>query len=89
MFRSIYRCLEQGLKFFFIGLIWLYQKVVSPCLKPNCRFYPTCSNYCLESFKQHHFIFALWLSIKRLLKCHPWHQGGFDPVPKNTNIKEL
>ena len=82
MFRSVARWIEKPLKTGFVILILGYQKLISPCLGPRCRFYPSCSSYCLECFKSHHFIIALWLSSKRLLKCQPWHSGGYDPVPE-------
>ncbi|WP_077621863.1 membrane protein insertion efficiency factor YidD [Sediminibacillus massiliensis] len=66
----------------FIFLIKIYQKVISPIKPPTCRFYPTCSQYGLESFRR----FGTWkggiLTITRILKCHPFHPGGFDPVPE-------
>ncbi|MBM4166003.1 MAG: membrane protein insertion efficiency factor YidD [Ignavibacteria bacterium] len=64
-------------------LIRFYQIVISPILPQNqCRFQPSCSNYALDAFKKHSFLSALWLSAKRIAKCHPFHQGGFDSVPE-------
>lgn len=66
----------------FILMIRAYQILISPLLGANCRFSPTCSTYCkecLESFPVHK---ALWYSLKRILKCHPFHSGGHDPVPE-------
>lgn len=65
---------------FFIGLIRFYQYFISPMLGPRCRFRPTCSHYALESFKRYHPAKALWLTIKRISKCHPFHPGGDDPI---------
>ncbi|MCR4626304.1 MAG: membrane protein insertion efficiency factor YidD [Treponema sp.] len=66
---------------FFCFLIRIYQIVISP-LKPHCcRFYPTCSNYALEALKKYGPIKGIYLSIKRILKCNPFHKGGYDPVP--------
>ncbi|TYS08953.1 membrane protein insertion efficiency factor YidD [Bacillus subtilis] len=62
--------------------IRLYQKAISPLFPPTCRFYPTCSNYGLEAFQKFGFIKGGWLLTKRLLKCHPFHPGGFDSVPR-------
>ncbi|MEO1939239.1 membrane protein insertion efficiency factor YidD [Candidatus Thioglobus sp.] len=62
--------------------IKLYQLLISPVLGPNCRFDPTCSQYSYEAIKEHGAFKGLGLSIKRIGKCHPWHDGGFDPVPK-------
>lgn len=58
-----------------------YQQLVSPWLGPRCRFHPSCSNYCIEALIQHGMVRGLWLGIKRIGKCHPFHPGGFDPVP--------
>ncbi|WP_249704931.1 membrane protein insertion efficiency factor YidD [Bacillus zhangzhouensis] len=65
----------------FIGIIRFYQKYISPLTPPSCRFYPTCSNYGLEAIKTHGALKGGWLTIKRILKCHPLHPGGIDPVP--------
>ncbi|MBL6735312.1 MAG: membrane protein insertion efficiency factor YidD [Shewanellaceae bacterium] len=59
-----------------------YQKCISPLMGPNCRFYPSCSSYAIESVKKFGSLKGLWLAIKRILKCHPLHRGGFDPVPQ-------
>jgi len=67
-----------------ILLIKGYQKMVSPWLGPRCRFHPTCSNYCIEALKQHGMVHGLWLGMKRICKCHPFHSGGFDPVPQKN-----
>lgn len=67
----------------FIKLIKGYQKYISPMMAPHCRFTPTCSQYALESFQRHGVVRGLILSTKRILKCHPFHAGGVDPVPDN------
>ena len=76
------------LKKIMIGIIRFYQIVISPLKPPTCRFYPTCSHYGLEAVKRFGAIRGGWLAIKRILKCHPFHPGGIDPVPekwsKNT-----
>jgi len=61
--------------------IRVYQRVLSPLLPNRCRFYPTCSHYAVEAIEKHGAIRGLWLAIKRILKCHPLHPGGYDPVP--------
>ena len=69
-------------------LIWLirfYQKCISPMFPAKCRYYPTCSQYTLEAIKQYGAIKGTYLGIKRILKCHPFHEGGYDPVPKKEN----
>jgi putative membrane protein insertion efficiency factor len=62
-------------------LIRIYQWTVSPLLGPTCRFYPSCSNYALEAVRRFGILQGGWLTVRRLGRCHPWHPGGFDPVP--------
>ena len=62
-------------------LIRVYQVALSPLLGPNCRYYPTCSQYAIEALETHGTFKGTWLAIKRISRCHPWHEGGFDPVP--------
>src|SRR3954454_14847613 len=62
-------------------LIRIYQWTVSPLLGPTCRFHPSCSNYALEAINRFGMLRGGWLTVKRLGRCHPWHPGGFDPVP--------
>ncbi|MBV1914650.1 MAG: membrane protein insertion efficiency factor YidD [Pseudomonadales bacterium] len=64
-----------------ISLIKGYRYFISPMRPPCCRFYPSCSEYAITAFKDHNFIYALFLSIKRVLKCNPFHTGGIDEVP--------
>ncbi|ARC69287.1 membrane protein insertion efficiency factor YidD [Bacillus licheniformis] len=70
------------MKTVFLLLIRFYQKWISPALPPTCRFYPTCSNYGLEAIEKHGAFKGGWLTIKRILKCHPFNPGGIDPVPE-------
>ncbi|GLB58608.1 membrane protein insertion efficiency factor YidD [Cytobacillus sp. NCCP-133] len=70
------------LKKVLIMLFRIYQFVISPLKPPTCRFYPTCSHYGLESVKRFGALRGGWLTIKRILKCHPFHPGGVDLVPK-------
>ena len=63
------------------GLIRAYQLTLSPLLGPRCRFYPSCSQYALEAVGQHGALRGSWLALRRLARCHPWHAGGYDPVP--------
>ncbi|WP_392560782.1 membrane protein insertion efficiency factor YidD [Orbus mooreae] len=65
----------------FILLIRGYQRFISPLLGPHCRFTPTCSNYAIIALKRFGLIKGSWLTVKRVLKCHPLHEGGDDPVP--------
>lgn len=66
--------------------IKFYQIVLSPFMASNCRYYPSCSHYSIEAIELHGFFKGAWLAIKRILSCHPWHEGGYDPVP-NNNVK--
>ncbi|MBE6317386.1 MAG: membrane protein insertion efficiency factor YidD [Bacteroidales bacterium] len=61
--------------------IRFYQLCISPLFPPACRFTPTCSHYAIEAIKKHGAIKGLWLAIKRISRCHPWGDGGYDPVP--------
>jgi len=67
-----------------ILLIRGYQLLLSPLIGPRCRFTPTCSEYGIEAIRRHGFLKGCWLTSKRLLKCHPLHPGGYDPVPKKN-----
>lgn len=69
------------LKRVLIGILHLYRLCLSPLLGQTCRFYPSCSSYALEAIQMHGAIGGGWLVLKRLLRCHPWHPGGYDPVP--------
>jgi putative membrane protein insertion efficiency factor len=61
-----------------------YRYVISPLLGPTCRFYPSCSCYAEEALQRHGAMRGSYLTVRRLLRCHPWHEGGFDPVPPST-----
>lgn len=63
-----------------IALIRFYQKFISPLKGPTCRFYPTCSDYSLQAVKKYGALRGGYLSIRRILKCHPFHPGGYDPL---------
>ncbi|MDR0806826.1 MAG: membrane protein insertion efficiency factor YidD [Enterobacteriaceae bacterium] len=67
-----------------IMLIRGYQLVISPLLGAHCRFRPTCSQYGIEALRRFGMLKGSWLTIKRVLKCHPLHEGGDDPVPPNN-----
>jgi len=64
-----------------IGFIRGYQLLISPVLPPSCRFYPSCSEYARQAVSKHGAGKGSWLSFRRLVRCHPFHPGGHDPVP--------
>lgn len=68
------------MKSVFLFLIRLYRRYLSPLLPPSCRFVPTCSEYALQAFRTKGTLRALWMTAVRILKCHPFHPGGYDPV---------
>lgn len=66
--------------------IWLYKKLISPLLGPTCRFYPSCSVYGFTAISKHGPIKGTWLTARRVTKCHPFHPGGYDPVPGTERV---
>lgn len=68
------------MKIILIFLVKLYRKFISPIKPPSCRFYPTCSEYSLEALEKYGAVKGSYLSVKRILKCHPFHPGGYDPL---------
>ena len=69
------------MKFLLIGLIQIYRLLISPIFPPSCRFQPTCSQYALDAVERFGSIRGSWMAIKRILRCHPFNPGGYDPVP--------
>ena len=65
-----------------IGLARLYQLTVSPVVPQTCRFHPTCSRYAIEAVRTHGALRGGWLALRRIVRCHPWSAGGYDPVPE-------
>lgn len=70
------------LKKIIIALIRFYQLALSPLKQPTCRFSPTCSQYSIEAIERFGVIKGTYLYVRRILKCHPFHEGGYDPVPE-------
>jgi uncharacterized protein len=70
-----------------ILLIKVYRYGVSPLLGNNCRFYPSCSSYACDAIGRHGALSGSWLAVRRILRCHPWHPGGVDPVPEKLGNK--
>lgn len=69
------------MKYLLIGLIRIYQYAISPFLGRSCRYHPSCSAYALEAVEKYGAFKGGWLACKRIGRCHPWHPGGYDPVP--------
>ena len=68
-----------------VYIIRAYRYLLSPFLGYHCRFYPSCSHYAEEAVTRHGAVIGAWLTLRRLLRCHPWHEGGCDPVPHKTH----
>lgn len=75
------------LKRLLIGCIHVYRYLISPLLGPHCRFHPTCSVYAIEAIEQHGPLRGIWLAVRRIARCHPFHPGGYDPVPCPHEVK--
>ena len=70
-----------------LAIIRAYQWTLSPLLGPHCRFHPTCSQYAIEAIERFGLMRGAWLGLRRLLRCHPLHPGGFDPVPDHESVE--
>lgn len=77
------------MRYMLVKIIRFYQIIISPLFGPSCRFHPSCSSYAQGAISEHGILAGGWLAIRRLGKCHPWHPGGFDPVPENTSKKSV
>ncbi|MCB9126423.1 MAG: membrane protein insertion efficiency factor YidD [Ardenticatenales bacterium] len=73
--------MEGEMKALLLGLIRFYQRLISPLFPPSCRFHPTCSHYTAEAIEKYGAIKGSWLGVRRIVRCHPWNPGGYDPVP--------
>ena len=76
------------MKYLVISIIKVYQKIISPLTPPSCRFYPTCSHYGVEAVEKHGALKGTYLAAKRILRCHPFNEGGYDPVPEEWNERK-
>ena len=78
---QVYSVIRRALQLLLLALVGVYRKLVSPLLPPACRFYPSCSCYAQQALTKHGPFRGSVLTVKRLLRCHPLHEGGIDPVP--------
>ncbi|MBI5588585.1 MAG: membrane protein insertion efficiency factor YidD [Deltaproteobacteria bacterium] len=74
------------IKKFLMSLIFLYKRLVSPVLPPACRFHPSCSEYAYGAIEGHGALKGTYLAVRRVLRCHPYHPGGYDPVPHHERF---
>ena len=72
-----------------LGLVRFYRRFISPLTPPSCRFFPTCSTYGLEALRLHGAFRGGWMTVRRIGRCHPFHRGGFDPVPGSRLERQL
>lgn len=80
-FQLLLKIFRRILALPFILLIRFYQNCISPLTPPSCRYTPTCSQYGLEALRKYGIIKGGWLTLKRVMRCHPWGGSGYDPVP--------
>ena len=77
----ILKLIQKVIVFILIAIVKIYQVAISPFFPNSCRFTPTCSTYAIEALKKHGITKGTWLTIRRLIRCHPWGGHGYDPVP--------
>ncbi len=78
---------SKAIQYPFLFIIRIYRYLISPLLGPRCRFYPSCSSYAEEAIKVHGVVKGSWLATKRICRCHPFNEGGVDPVPEKLTKK--
>ena len=84
--KSFFKQVQDVIKLPFLISISLYQMLISPVLGPRCKFHPSCSEYALGAIKIHGVLLGIWLSINRLIKCHPGSKGGIEDVPETAQL---
>ncbi|SEI64834.1 hypothetical protein SAMN05421831_10692 [Allopseudospirillum japonicum] len=82
--QKLYTAINNAFVFLLSLLVKFYRYAISPMMASHCRFEPSCSAYMLEALQEQGAIKGLYLGIKRILRCHPWSPGGYDPVPKKS-----
>ena len=87
-FIAMIKLLTKLLSYIVLGIISIYQYTFSSIMGKSCRFYPTCSVYASEAIKIHGLMRGGWMGIKRVLRCHPFNAGGYDPVPEKKEKRE-
>ena len=75
------------MRYLLIGLLRLYRLLISPLYGEVCRYHPSCSAYALQAVTEHGSVRGSWLALRRLLRCHPWAAGGYDPVPPASRVQ--
>lgn len=73
--------IKKAIEFIVLLPVYIYRYTISPLSPPSCRYTPTCSQYAIEAVKKHGIFKGGWLAVKRLSRCHPWGESGYDPVP--------
>jgi len=79
---------SKAIQYPFLLIIRIYRYVISPLLGPRCRFYPSCSSYAEEAIKIHGLLKGGLLAVKRIFRCHPFNEGGVDPVPEKKQVEK-
>ena len=72
-----------------IILIYIYRYTLSPLFGNQCRFYPSCSHYAEDALRQYGLFKGVWMTVKRIFRCHPFHDGGYDPVPLKNDSNNI